>query len=118
MGESMSETLTVTDNRNGNGYELEFEQGATKSEHLRTIKRGDQYFGLMSYDPWFDNTAPCRSAVTELDGERGILRYSGYPIERLRIGCRNIPGFRRPGAHAGYRRHRFRPIIGRHHSRP
>ena len=73
----MSETLGITDNRTGNTYELEIDQGTIKSRDLRQIKQDDREFGLMSYDPGFDNTASCRSAITELDGERGILRYRG-----------------------------------------
>jgi len=79
----MSETLGIIDNRTENTYELEIDQGTIKSRDLRRIKQDDQDFGLMSYDPGFDNTASCRSAITELDGERGILRYRGYPIEQL-----------------------------------
>jgi len=79
----MSETLAITDNRTGNSYELEIEQGTVRSRDLRGIKQDEHDFGLMSYDPGFDNTASCRSAITDLDGERGILRYRGYPIEQL-----------------------------------
>jgi len=79
----MSETLEITDNRTGNNYQLEIDQGTIRARDLRQIKRDEHEFGLMSYDPGFDNTASCRSAITELDGERGILRYRGYPIEQL-----------------------------------
>ncbi len=79
----MSETLEITDNRTGNNCQLEIDQGTIRARDLRQIKRDEHEFGLMSYDPGFDNTASCRSAITELDGERGILRYRGYPIEQL-----------------------------------
>jgi len=79
----MSETLEITDNRTGNNYELDIDQGTIRSKDLRRIRRDEHEFGLMSYDPGFDNTASCRSAITELDGEHGILRYRGYPIEQL-----------------------------------
>ena len=79
----MSDTLTVTDNRTGSEHELEIDRGTIRARDLRQIKRNEQGFGLMSYDPGFDNTASCKSAITELDGELGILRYRGYPIEQL-----------------------------------
>lgn len=79
----MAETLTVTDNRTGNNYEVEMDHGMIRARDLRQIRDGADKFGLMSYDPGFDNTASCKSAITELDGERGILRYRGYPIEQL-----------------------------------
>ncbi len=79
----MSESLDISDNRTGNNYQLEIDQGTIRSKDLRQIQRDEHEFGLMSYDPGFDNTASCRSAITELDGEHGILRYRGYPIEQL-----------------------------------
>ena len=79
----MSDTLAVTDNRTGSEHELEIDRGTIRARDLRQIKRNEQGFGLMSYDPGFDNTASCKSAITELDGELGILRYRGYPIEQL-----------------------------------
>jgi citrate synthase len=78
-----SETLTVTDNRTGRTYELPIEDGTIRSLDLRQIKVSDDDFGLMGYDPAFMNTASCRSAITFLDGERGLLEYRGYPIEQL-----------------------------------
>ena len=78
-----SDTLTVTDNRTGLTYELPIEDGAIRAPDLRQIKVSDDDFGLMSYDPAFLNTASCRSAITYIDGDRGILRYRGYPIEQL-----------------------------------
>jgi citrate synthase len=77
-------TLTVTDNRTGKQYEIPIEEGgAIRAALLRDIKTGPEDFGLMSYDPAFTNTASCRSKVTFIDGEKGILRYRGYPIEEL-----------------------------------
>jgi citrate synthase len=77
-------TLSVTDNRTGKQYEIPIEEGgAIRAAKLRDIKTGPEDFGLMSYDPAFTNTASCRSKVTFIDGEKGILRYRGYPIEEL-----------------------------------
>ena len=76
-------TLSVTDNRTGKTYEIAITDGAIRAMDLRQIKTGPEDFGLMSYDPAFVNTASCRSAVTFIDGDRGILRYRGYPIEQL-----------------------------------
>jgi citrate synthase len=76
-------TLSVTDNRTGQAYEVPIEDGAIRATALRKIKVAEDDFGLMSYDPAFLNTASCRSAVTFIDGDRGILRYRGYPIEQL-----------------------------------
>jgi citrate synthase len=80
---SGSETLTVTDNRTGVSYELPIAEGTIRATDLRQIKVNDDDFGLMTYDPAFMNTASCRSAVTYLDGDNGVLRYRGYPIEQL-----------------------------------
>ena len=77
------ETLTVTDNRTGKTYELPIADGTIKATDLRTIKVNDDDFGMMTYDPAFMNTASCRSAITFIDGDAGILRYRGYPIEQL-----------------------------------
>jgi citrate synthase len=76
-------TLTVTDSRTGKRYELPIEDGAIRAMDLRQIRTGPDDFGLLSYDPAFMNTASCRSAITFIDGDRGILRYRGYPIEQL-----------------------------------
>src|SRR5438445_3943420 len=76
-------TLTITDNRTGKQYELPIENGTIKAMDLRQIKVADDDFGLMTYDPAFMNTAACRSAITYIDGDKGILRYRGYPIEQL-----------------------------------
>jgi citrate synthase len=80
---SGAETLTITDNRTGATYELPIADGTIRATDLRQIKVGDDDFGLMTYDPAFMNTASCRSAITFLDGDKGILRYRGYPIEQL-----------------------------------
>src|SRR5919202_3162338 len=77
------DTLTITDNRTGKTYEVPVEDGTIRATALREIKVSDDDFGLMSYDPAFMNTASCRSAITYLDGENGILEYRGYPIEQL-----------------------------------
>jgi len=78
-----TQTLTVTDNRTGQTYELPITDGTIRGLDLRQIKTDDEDFGLMSYDPAFMNTASCRSAVTFIDGDKGILEYRGYPIEQL-----------------------------------
>ncbi|HLK32867.1 MAG TPA: citrate/2-methylcitrate synthase, partial [Terriglobales bacterium] len=80
-------TLTVTDNRTGATYTLPVENGTIRAMDLRQIKTGPDDFGLMTYDPAFTNTASCRSSITFIDGERGILRYRGYPIEVLAEHC-------------------------------
>jgi citrate synthase len=77
------DTLTVTDNRTGRIYEIPVVDGAISAMDLRGIKVSDTDFGLLSYDPGFKNTASCRSEVTFIDGDAGILRYRGYPIEQL-----------------------------------
>ena len=76
-------TLSVTDNRTGKTYELPIENDTVKATDLRQIRVKDEDFGMMSYDPAFGNTASCKSKVTFIDGEKGILRYRGYPIEEL-----------------------------------
>jgi citrate synthase len=79
----MPDTLTVTDNRTGRTYEIPIEHGAVPATALRQIKTGDDDFGLLSYDPAFMNTASCKSRVTYIDGDKGVLLYRGYPIEEL-----------------------------------
>jgi citrate synthase len=79
----MADTLTVTDNRTGKTYEVPIEDGTIRAMDLRQIKVNDDDFGLMTYDPAFMNTASCRSAITYIDGDKGILQYRGYPIEQL-----------------------------------
>ena len=78
-----SETLTVIDNRTGKTYEMPIRHGTIRAMDLRQIKTSENDFGIMSYDPGFTNTASCYSRITVIDGERGILRYRGYPIEQL-----------------------------------
>src|SRR5712691_11003682 len=78
-----SNTLTIVDNRTGKKYEVPIKEGAIKATDLRQIKTGEDDFGLMTYDPAFMNTAACRSAITYIDGDKGILEYRGYPIEQL-----------------------------------
>jgi len=80
-------TLTITDNRTGQNYTVPVENGTIRAMDLRKIKTGPDDFGLMTYDPAFMNTASCRSAITFIDGDRGILRYRGYPIEVLAENC-------------------------------
>jgi citrate synthase len=76
-------TLSVTDNRTGRQYEIPITDGTIRSIDLRQIRVDDDDFGLMTYDPAFMNTASCRSAITFIDGDKGILEYRGYPIEQL-----------------------------------
>ena len=78
-----SNTITIIDNRTGKKYEVPINEGTIRATDLRQIKTGDDDFGLMTYDPAFMNTAACRSAITFIDGDRGILEYRGYPIEQL-----------------------------------
>ncbi len=77
------DTLTVIDNRTGKSYELPITDGTIRATDLRQIKAAPDDFGLMSYDPGLMNTATCRSSITFIDGEKGILQYRGYPIEQL-----------------------------------
>jgi citrate synthase len=79
----MADTLSITDNRTGKQYELPVTDGTIRALDLRQIKTGGDDFGLMAYDPAFTNTASTRSAITFIDGEKGILQYRGYPIEQL-----------------------------------
>ncbi|MFN2613032.1 MAG: citrate synthase [Solirubrobacterales bacterium] len=77
------ESLSVTDNRTGTSYELPITDGTVKAMDLRQIKVKEDDFGLMAYDPAFTNTASCRSAITYIDGDEGILQHRGYSIEQL-----------------------------------
>ena len=79
----MPDTLTVTDNRTGKQYEIPIERGAIRAMDLRPIKTDADDFGLMTYDPALINTASCKSRITDIDGDRGVLLYRGYPIEQL-----------------------------------
>jgi citrate synthase len=78
-----TDSLTIVDNRTGKTYELPIHEGTVRAADLRQIKTGPDDFGLMTYDPAYLNTAACRSAISFIDGEKGILRYRGYPIEEL-----------------------------------
>jgi len=84
MGQS---TVTITDNRTNRTYALPIEDGTVRSMDFRQIRTDEEDFGLMTYDPAFTNTASCRSSITFIDGERGILEYRGYPIEVLAEHC-------------------------------
>jgi citrate synthase len=77
------DSLTITDNRTGKQYEVPIEDGTIRATELRKIKVEEDDFGLLSYDPAYMATASCRSAITFIDGEKGILEYRGYPIEQL-----------------------------------
>ena len=86
----MPDTLTITDNRTGKQYEVPISYGtypeygaSIPAADLRKIKASEDDFGLLGYDPGFKNTASCNSAVTFIDGDKGILHYRGYPIEEL-----------------------------------
>src|SRR4029453_17964938 len=82
-GASGGDTLTITDSRTGKSYEIEITDGTIRTMDLRQIKASDDDFGMMTYDPAFTNTASCRSAITYIDGEAGILQHRGIPIEQL-----------------------------------
>ena len=77
------ESLSITDNRTGKQYEVPIENDTIKAMDLRQIKTSDDDFGLMTYDPAFMNTASCKSRITFIDGDKGILEYRGYPIDQL-----------------------------------
>jgi citrate synthase len=79
----MADTLTITDNRTGKQYEIPIERGAIRAMDLRQIRTSSDDFGLMTYDPAFQNTAACRSSITYIDGDQGVLLYRGYPIDQL-----------------------------------
>jgi citrate synthase len=82
-----TDTLTIIDNRTGKRYELPIDHDTIKALDLRQIKVKDDDFGMMTYDPAFMNTAACKSTITFIDGDKGILRYRGYPIEQLAEKC-------------------------------
>jgi citrate synthase len=77
------DTLTITDNRTGKSYEIPITHDTVRASDFRQIKVNPADFGMMSYDPAFNNTAACISRITYIDGDEGILRYRGYPIEEL-----------------------------------
>src|SRR3954470_22885015 len=79
----MAETLTITDNRTGKHYDVPIQDGTIKATDLRQVKVTDDEFGMMTYDPAFMNTAACKSRITFIDGDQGVLLYRGYPIEQL-----------------------------------
>ena len=79
----MTDTLSIVDNRTGKKYDVPIQDGTIRAMDLRQIKTGPDDFGLMTYDPAFMNTANCRSAITYIDGDKGVLLYRGYPIEQL-----------------------------------
>ena len=83
----MPDVLTVLDNRTDKSYQIPVVEGCVSAMELRKIKTDAEDFGVMSYDPAFLNTASCRSSITFIDGDRGILRYRGYPIEQLAENC-------------------------------
>ena len=78
-----ADTLTVTDNRTGQTYEVPITDGTVKAMDFRQMKVNEDDFGLMTYDPAYTNTASCRSAITYIDGDAGILEHRGYSIEQL-----------------------------------
>src|SRR3712207_919378 len=82
-GGNGQDTLSVTDNRTGQSYEIEITDGTVRAMDFRQIKVSDEDFGLMTYDPAYTNTASTRSSITFIDGDKGILEYRGYPIEQL-----------------------------------
>ncbi|MFZ0962114.1 MAG: citrate synthase [Terriglobia bacterium] len=82
-----NEVLTIVDKRTGKTYELPISNGTIRAMDLRKIKTGPDDFGIMTYDPAFMNTASCQSSITFIDGDKGILRYRGYPIEQLAEKC-------------------------------
>jgi len=82
----MADTLSITDNRTGKTYELPIQDGTIRAMDLRKIKVTDDEFGMMTYDPALMHTASCRSAITFIEGDKGILEYRGYPIEQLAEG--------------------------------
>jgi citrate synthase len=84
---SATDSLDIRDNRTGKSYAVPVADGAIRAMDLRPIRVDEDDFGLLSYDPAFMNTASCRSAITYIDGDRGILRYRGYPIEQLAEGA-------------------------------
>ena len=77
------DTLTITDNRTGKSYEVDITDDTIRALDLRQIKVSEDDFGMMTYDPAYTNTASCRSSITYIDGDKGVLEYRGYPIEQL-----------------------------------
>jgi citrate synthase len=83
VAQAGDDSLTVTDNRTGRTYEIPITNGTVRAMDFRQMKVDEEDFGLMTYDPAYTNTASCRSEITFIDGDRGILEYRGYPIEEL-----------------------------------
>ncbi len=81
------DTLSIVDNRTNKSYEVPLFKGAARAMDMRQIKVDAEDFGVMTYDPAFMNTASCQSSITFIDGDKGILRYRGYPIEQLAEKC-------------------------------
>src|SRR5271169_6151655 len=81
------EELNIVDQRTKAAYELPLNKGCIRATDLRQFKTSPDDFGVMTYDPAFLNTASCQSAITFIDGDKGILRYRGYPIEQLAERC-------------------------------
>ena len=79
----MADTLTIVDNRTGTKYDVPIHDGTIRALDLRQIKVTADEFGMMTYDPAFMNTAACRSRITYIDGDKGVLLYRGYHIEQL-----------------------------------
>src|SRR5918995_4615802 len=79
----MADTLTITDNRTGKTYQIPIQAGTNKATDIRQVKMTPDEFGMMTYNPAFMNTAACKSRITFIDGDKGILQYRGYPIEQL-----------------------------------
>ena len=77
------DTLSITDNRTGKAYEVAITDGTIRASDLRQVRVDEADFGLMTYDPGFMNTSSCRSSITYIDGDKGILRYRGYPVDQL-----------------------------------
>ncbi|MBZ5647451.1 MAG: citrate synthase [Acidobacteriia bacterium] len=82
-----NQTLSVRDNRTNKDYQLPIQNATIKAMDLRQIKDDPEEFGMMSFDPAYTNTASCKSAITFIDGDKGILRYRGYPIQELAEHC-------------------------------
>jgi len=87
MSSNGNKTLTVRDDRNGKEYKLPIQDETIKAMDLRQIKTNPEDFGMMTFDPAYTNTAACKSAITFIDGDKGILRYRGYPIQELAEHC-------------------------------
>ena len=85
-----AKTVTIRDNRTGKEYEIPIEDETIRANDLRQIKVLSDDFGLMTYDPGFLATASCRSKITYIDGDKGILEYRGYPIEQLVEGYSHL----------------------------